>query len=293
MNYMHRFCIVCFALLGSLTPNAWTWEYRTSWIGNTFGGKDGNFVQMDTRTLFVAPDGTCFLNVPWEEDGNNAGLYRDGQHVSNPGRTHGWGNTGGFAVVANDRYIFIAQSRNSEGGHLHERDPESYPPGGVAWFGLTRRTLASGGKEAAPAPGGKGSGLEIQGLGEDTLAQLAGSFLVINEEPESRDAHIRGLALDNNRGRLYVSNPAKSRIEFYDPETLEKRGEWPIEDTRQMTVGPDGSLWVVVGKIDAWGLPGSAIPGLPSTWAMPTADQLRGFAKIVRFSPDGQLLPQV
>jgi hypothetical protein len=276
----------------SMTP----FEYTTSWVGNTFGGKDGKFVQMDARTLFVAPDGTCFLNVPWEEDGNNAGIYRDGQHISNPGRTHGWGNGGGLAVVANDKYVFIAQSRNSEGGHLHERDPESYPPGDRNWFGLTRRTIASGGKEAAPAPAGRGSGKAIQGMGDDKLAQLAGAFLVINDVPRGREhpaAPIRGLALDNQRQRLYVSNPFRSEIAVFDSESLEHVAAWPVEDSRQMAVGPDGSVWVVQGKLDVWGQPEGEFEGAPNRWAQLSSQQLSGLARIIRFSPDGEQLPQV
>lgn len=271
-------------------------KYTTSWVGNTLGGKDGKFVQMDARALFVAPDGTCYLNVPWEEDGNNAGIYRGGQHVGSPGRTHGWGNGGGLAVVANDKYIFIAQSRNSEGGHLHQRDPESYPPGDRNWFGLTRRTVASGGKESAPSPHGRGSGKAIQGMGQDTLAQLAGAFLVINDVPgggQQPEAPIRGLALDNQRQRLYVSNPFRSEIGVYDSESLDRVAIWPIEHSRQMTVGPDGSVWVVQGKLDVWGLPEGQTQNGSSRWAGLSSEQLTGLARILRFSPEGKQLSQV
>jgi len=57
--------------------------YRTSWIGNTFGGDGGPngfgyWVQNAADEIEVAPDGTVFAGVTWDEAGRCAGLYKDG-----------------------------------------------------------------------------------------------------------------------------------------------------------------------------------------------------------------------
>lgn len=256
-----------------------SFNYRTTWVGNSQGGKDGKFVQMDARCLFTAPDGTCYLNVPWEEGGSQVGVYRDGQVIGSVGKTHGWGNAGGFAVVASDKYLFIAQKKDSEGGHLHDRDPGSYPPGNANWYGISRRTVSSNGRNGAAFEGGKGSGKLIQGLGDDKNAALVQSFLVVNEvvfekkDKTSRDEpHLRGLAYDASAGRLYVSNPYKSEILVFDAESMKKLASWPCPNTRQMAADPKGNLWVVQAQLDQYG---RLAPDVPP-------------AKILCFDKDGK-----
>ena len=46
---------------------------------------------MNAAAMFVANDGTVYLNVFWEEGGRNIGIYKDGQCIGNAGHTHGWG----------------------------------------------------------------------------------------------------------------------------------------------------------------------------------------------------------
>jgi hypothetical protein len=90
-------------------------SYPTSWYGNTFGTAD-KWVQMAAGAMFVAADGTCYLNCFWDEAGREVGMYRDGDVVGIAGHTHGWGYNGGYAVTANGRYLFIAQVVDNEGG---------------------------------------------------------------------------------------------------------------------------------------------------------------------------------
>lgn len=252
-------------------------QYQTSWVGNTGGGKDGKFVQMDARCLFTASDGTCFLNVPWEEGSSQVGIYKDGQILGHASQTHGWGNSGGLAVVANDKYIFIAQRKDSEGGHLNKKDPASYPPGDRLWFGVSRRTRQSLGQDSAPFAAGKGSGTAIQGLGEDKQAALARALLVINDVPAKGDpdAHIRGLAIDSAKNRLYVSNPFAGEIVVLDAEAMTQLAAWKCENTRQMAVDGKGNLWVVQGLITSEGRLAANAPQ----------------PRIICFDPDGKLLP--
>ncbi len=253
-------------------------QYQTSWVGNSFGGKDGKFVQMDARCLFTTPDGTCLLNVPWEEGSSQVGIYKDGQGIGRAAQTHGWGNSGGLAVVANENYIFIAQRKDSEGGHLHKKDPASYPPGDRLWFGVSRRTRASLGQQSAPFDAGKGSGRAIQGLGEDQQAALARAFLVINDVPnkDNADAHIRGLAVDTTRNRLYVANPFAGEIQVFDIEAMNQLAVWKCENARQMAVDSQGNLWVVQGLVTAEGRLAENAPQ----------------PRIICFDADGKLMPK-
>jgi len=54
-------------------------NYRTSWIGNSYGGLGadgkGQWVQQDIAAMCVTPDGTVYTNVP---AGGNCMMYKDG-----------------------------------------------------------------------------------------------------------------------------------------------------------------------------------------------------------------------
>ncbi|MCL2349679.1 MAG: hypothetical protein FWC50_15620, partial [Planctomycetaceae bacterium] len=205
-------------------------NYVTSWVGNTYGGLNpqtgkGQWVQQDIAAMCVTPDGTVYTNVPWEEAGGNCSMYKDGEMLGRAGHTHGWGPEGGKAVAVNDKYVFIGLAYENEGGNLV--DPDTWPPKGKRWFGISRR-LRSDFTQGAPFEHGKG------GKG-DTLPKC---FLVVNEVPEppkgpveftqniSDLAAISGLWATNER--LYVSNPYQNRIEIYDTETMKKISEWDL-----------------------------------------------------------------
>ncbi|MDR0327714.1 MAG: hypothetical protein LBI05_05395, partial [Planctomycetaceae bacterium] len=222
-------------------------DYRTSWIGNSYGGLnpdtgEGQWVQQDIAAMCVTPDGTVYTNVPWEEGGGNCMMYKDGQMLGAAYHTHGWGFNGGKAVAVNDKYVFIALIGNNEGGGLN--DPDTWAPKGFDWYGISRR-LRSDFTQGAPFEHGKG------GKG-DTLPK---SFLVINAVPTGGGidgpAAITGLWADNER--LYVANPHENRIEIYDAETMKKLTEWKLPDgykgkMRSIAMNPDGNLWVLVQR---------------------------------------------
>ncbi|HBT75446.1 MAG TPA: hypothetical protein DEB39_00655 [Planctomycetaceae bacterium] len=224
----------------------------TSWIGNSFGGiKDGKpcWVQQDIAAMHVCDDGTVYTNVPWEEAGGNCSMYKDGWMLGAAWHTHGWGYEGGKAVTANEKYVFIGQKVENEGGGLV--DAESWPSKGFQWYGVSRR-LRSDFTKGAPFEHGKG------GKG-DTLPK---SFLVVNEVPlDARDADgnpkhpdeavITGLWAASDR--LYVSNPYEGRIEIYDTESMVLLDTWavPSEEMRpirQIAADKDGNLWVLVER---------------------------------------------
>lgn len=258
-------------------------DCAVSWVGNSFGCKDGKFVQHDTECLFVTADGTCLMNVPWEESGNNVGVYKDGQHLGSAGHTHGWGYGGGYAVTANDDFVFVAETVDNEGGNLHKLNQEAFPPPGKGWCGVTRRTRISLGQKPAPFEGGRGT----------HGASLTRSFMIVNEvdRPNKSNAaqrpDISGLALDS-KGRLFVSNPWTSQILVYDSLTMKQIAALPCVNSRQIACGPDGSLWVIEAttndkpaRIIRFGSDGELRPQIITDVAVPTA---------LAFDPQGQLL---
>ena len=95
--------------------------YHTSWVGNSFGGGQGEngfgeWVQDGVDEMDVAPDGTVLAGVGWDEAGRCAGLYKDGRpnHVllkadGVPGGAWGW-NTGSNALAFDGARIYIANT---------------------------------------------------------------------------------------------------------------------------------------------------------------------------------------
>ncbi|MGO8925883.1 MAG: hypothetical protein ACLQU3_03160 [Limisphaerales bacterium] len=250
-----------------------TLNYTVSWLGNTFAEPD-KWVQMDAAAMFVASDGTVYLNVFWEEGGRNVGIYKDGQCIGNAGHTHGWGYEGGEAVTANDQYLFIAQHVNNEGGGL--KSPNTWPPKGKGWTGVSRR-LRDG--KPAPFAGGKG------GDGDT----LKGCFLPVNEFDEKAPVVITGMAVTNER--LCIADTS-GKIRTFDPTTMTKTEEFDAPGARQIAFAPDGTLWVIQGseatasaKIAHYSANGELLPQTISGIAVPTA--LAGDTKTRLFVTDG------
>ena len=194
----------------ALTANT----YRTSWIGNTFGGGK-KWVQNYVNGLYVTPDGTLYTNSGWDEAGREAGIYKEGDVIGMAGTLHGWGRQGGSAVTATERYLFIAMQQSPSG-----RPGEDYPPQGTTWY-CVRRYYLSG----RPAPFATGRGWDK-------------SMLIVNTSTQ-----ITGLA--HQGGKLYVSDPATNHIRIYDSATMVPLNHFPVERPGPLTVDRQGNLWMI------------------------------------------------
>ncbi|HEY9607366.1 MAG TPA: hypothetical protein V6C85_37625, partial [Allocoleopsis sp.] len=93
-------------------------KYRTTWIGNSFGGGE-KWVQLQISSLYVAPDGTCYTNCLWDEAGREVGIYKDGDVLGLVADLHIAGRHGGQAVSANQQYLFVGmEEQQGEAGQM-------------------------------------------------------------------------------------------------------------------------------------------------------------------------------
>lgn len=208
--------------------------HRTSWVGNTFGQGGEAWVQNWVNDIAVFPDGTVYTNTEWDEAGRDAGVYLDGKCLANPGSTHGWGHGGGRAVAATQDYLFLAQSRNSEGGHLAKLSPEGWPPGDKLWWGISRRVRTQP---------DQGAGFDTGRA--DTAHQPRKAFLIVNKTGLQEKAPITGLAVSPS-GRLYASNPFKSTIEVFDAGTMKPLASWPCPAAGKLACDARNRVWVIL-----------------------------------------------
>jgi hypothetical protein len=88
-------------------------HYKTSWIGNTYGGNNNKWVQDFSSDIDVASDGTVVTNSTWDENGRCNGIYKDGdvaEKLLGEQREVGgcwcWG-TAGKTVAVDKNYIYI------------------------------------------------------------------------------------------------------------------------------------------------------------------------------------------
>ncbi|MGE5612209.1 MAG: hypothetical protein ACM359_23380, partial [Bacillota bacterium] len=116
------------AILCALAPNAFAQQlepppgkYRTSWVGNSFGGDGGPnglgyWVQNGADEIEVSPEGAVIAGTDWDEAGRRVGLYKDGKCnrvllKQEKGKETAWGwNTGNHAIAVNGDQIFVANT---------------------------------------------------------------------------------------------------------------------------------------------------------------------------------------
>ncbi len=60
--------------------------------------------------MYAASDGTVYTNSIWDEAGREARIYKNPDAIGKASNLHGWGRTGGEAVTANSKYLYIAMT---------------------------------------------------------------------------------------------------------------------------------------------------------------------------------------
>lgn len=228
-----KICLLIFLL--TLTVTDAQDDMSISWIGNTYGGGNNQWVQNLINGMFVAPDGTVFLNSEWDEGAGEAGVYREGQRLGSLPQTHGWGRFGGHTVTADDRYIYVAITQSGcDGGddELNENGLSRYPfcdaeGQSPLWLSVRRHDRES--FEIVPLPSGYGT------MGEQLLVDIVEAG--IDELP------ISGLAVYENE--LFVSSPQTNQIKVYSTDTFELLRQFNVERPNEIAVDAAGDLWIL------------------------------------------------
>jgi hypothetical protein len=195
--------------------------------------------------FFVAGDGTVLTNTGWDEGcGEVSRFDRDGRLTGIGWHTHGWGYGGGTAVTANEKYVFIAQRIDSEGGGL--LNPMTWPAKGKFWHGVSRR-MRTDIEKGVPFDGGKGEIKAADGRSGDVLVH---SLLVVSEAEDKRinfadrddDTAPGGItALAATANRLFVADSARGSIRVYDAESMTPVTEWAdLTDISAVTLDSAG-----------------------------------------------------
>jgi len=87
--------------------------YTASWVGNTWGGQNGNHVQNFIEKMTVASDGKVYCNAGWDEHHWDHQAFKNGESVCSncspevdPTRAGNW-SISGSNVVGNNKTIAL------------------------------------------------------------------------------------------------------------------------------------------------------------------------------------------
>jgi hypothetical protein len=194
--------------------------YKTSWIGNTFGGGQ-KWIQNQVLDMYVAPDGTVFTNSPWDEAGREAGVYKNGDAVAKAEDLHGWGRFGGIAVTIDKKYMYVSMLQ----GHVDGKEND-YPPADTTWYCVRRFSLSG---KSAPFTGGNG---------------WDKSMLIVSKKNE-----VSGLATIGSE--LYVAVRDENIVRVYNTQTLKEVRNFSVPNPTKIAVDKQGTLWIIQNQKDA------------------------------------------
>lgn len=232
-------------LVAAATPAG----YKTSWVGNTFGANN-KWVQIQISGMYVAPNGTIYTNSGWDEAGQEAGIYRNGDVVGKAEDLHGWGRLGGAAIIADQKYIYLAMQQGHVSGRPKEED---YPPEKIDWHCVRRYELSG---KPAPFPGGRGRDK---------------SMLIVSEKNE-----VTGLAISGNE--LFVSEKEGNKVHVYSKDSLKPLRSFAVKSPGQLTFDKKGTLWItqaknagVSGQVVHYSKQGKQLPGTVTNVENPSA----------------------
>ncbi|HEX8546740.1 MAG TPA: hypothetical protein VF691_07230, partial [Cytophagaceae bacterium] len=104
----------CFLLLSCFQLAAQIPNVTRGYLGNTFNGGNGKWVQNYASEVDVASDGTLVTASEWDEAGRCVGVFKDGQPVAHPKQYNGtgghkcWGwGTATNAIAIDDNYLYV------------------------------------------------------------------------------------------------------------------------------------------------------------------------------------------
>jgi hypothetical protein len=201
----------------STCPSASPQTVVSSWVGNTYGGADGEFVQPGIQGLWVASDGTAYGEEIWNEGARELRGYRDG-HVFG-GNTYQHDNdipNGGVAVTGDTNYVYAAVRFGNTADVMrydHNLNPAPFS-GGTAPLGAV---------------------LKVNPRYESLSALAVGNGKLYVADPNS-----------------YVSQtstapPEKSVIRIYSTANLGagQQASFPAPRARGLAIDGDGDIWVL------------------------------------------------
>lgn len=197
-------------------------HYRTTWLGNSFGGGQ-KWVQNFNDQMQVLPDGTVYLASFWDEGGREVGIYKNGDVIGKLEHTH---MRGGFAAAVGGGYAWYAHtSVREDQPTVKAGEARSDKP--ICYFGVSRYSLAG---QPAPFDGGKTSD---------------GNMLVLREAPDDHALIPQGLAANDQL--LVVADTARDRVLVFNVSTLKQIREFEIKMPTRVALASDGAIWVLSG----------------------------------------------
>jgi hypothetical protein len=202
-------------------------QCKTYSVGNSFT-RHVAAVQPDIQSIHVRPDGTVLTNSPWDPNGREAGMYRDGRAVGQLVDTHGWGRSGALAVACNEDWIYATlwQAGGYEGPKPNIMGGMKYPRPRGTWQVLRRYSLTG---EPGAFPTGNG---------------WDGSMMVLHEQFDRKPDDIRMPSMVAAKMRVYLADPALDKVRVFDVNSLTSIQEFALERPGALTMGPRG-IWAV------------------------------------------------
>jgi hypothetical protein len=180
-------------------------RYVTSWLGNTFGGADGQHVQGHIQDMFVSPEGRVYATTWWDEDCREQCAYQGGKPVL-------WfppfGHSNSRAVTANEKYLFF----------------------GYGGFGKSKEALIRRFDRRGP----------IQTRRDD---RNPAQYYPQAGEVRTATHDIRGLAVVADE--LFASIERENVILVFDVKSLKERRRIEFPFPGKLVASREGRLWVI------------------------------------------------